>query len=419
MQPLLQSPLFMRVCLLLCMTLGLTLAWLAILAGGYLGWQLLRQNGRILLRLDELEKRLNELEFGEGEEPAGLPVGTEAPGFELPDLAGERQSLAQFLGQPVLLVFFNPACGFCRGLAPKLAVLSRSPSLEARDGEKRPLDSKRILIISTGDPEQNRELFRQHKLSCPVLLQKQSEVATAYQANGTPSGYLIDSEGKIASALAMGAEPLLSLLEGKSQIAHPKSQIEGNGDSREGRFKERSLARSKIKRDGLKAGTPAPDFRLPRLDGRGELTLSQLRGRRVLLVFSSPNCGPCNTLAPELEKFHREQMMRKGSPSPQPSSPGEGETTSAVEVVMISKGEPKENRAKVKEHGLTFPVVLQQQWEISRRYAMFATPIAYLIDEAGVIAHDVAVGLEPILSLTIQPATSSSSSSRELSGRET
>ena len=66
---------------------------------------------------------------------------------------------------------------------------------------------------------------------------------------------------------------------------------------------------------------------------------------------------------------------------------------------MISKGEPKENRAKVKEHGLTFPVVLQQQWEISRRYAMFATPIAYLIDEAGVIRHDVAVGTDAILGL--------------------
>jgi len=66
---------------------------------------------------------------------------------------------------------------------------------------------------------------------------------------------------------------------------------------------------------------------------------------------------------------------------------------------MISRGEPKENRAKVKEHGLTFPVVLQQQWEISRRYSMFATPIAYLIDEAGVIAHKVAVGTDAILEL--------------------
>jgi peroxiredoxin len=115
------------------------------------------------------------------------------------------------------------------------------------------------------------------------------------------------------------------------------------------------------------------------LDGRGELSLTDLRGRRVLLVFSSPGCGPCNTLAPEFEKFHREHPE--------------------LEVIMISKGELKENRAKVKEHGLTFPIVVQQQWEISRRYAMFATPIAYLIDEAGVIVHDVAVGLDAILGL--------------------
>src|SRR5262249_32105886 len=33
--------------------------------GCWCGWQMLRQNGRMLLRLDELEKRLDELEFGE------------------------------------------------------------------------------------------------------------------------------------------------------------------------------------------------------------------------------------------------------------------------------------------------------------------------------------------------------------------
>ena len=66
---------------------------------------------------------------------------------------------------------------------------------------------------------------------------------------------------------------------------------------------------------------------------------------------------------------------------------------------MISRGDPRENRAKVKEHHLAFPVVLQQQWEISRLYARFATPIAYLIDGAGIIILDPAVGLEPIRQL--------------------
>jgi hypothetical protein len=66
---------------------------------------------------------------------------------------------------------------------------------------------------------------------------------------------------------------------------------------------------------------------------------------------------------------------------------------------MISQGEAEENRAKVKEHGITFPVVLQKQWEVSRDYAYFATPVAYLIDEAGAIGADVAVGVDGVVDL--------------------
>ena len=48
---------------------------------------------------------------------------------------------------------------------------------------------------------------------------------------------------------------------------------------------------------------------------------------------------------------------------------------------------------------LTFPVVLQKQWEVSRDYAFFATPVAYLVDHNGLIMQDVAVGLDAILEL--------------------
>src|SRR6476646_2633884 len=108
------------------MSLAIALLWLFVLAGGWLGWQLLRQNGRLLLRIEELEKRLDEMEFGGAQEPEGLPFGSEAPAFELPDLAGERKSLAQYRGQSVLLIFFNPGCGFCRELLPKLTEIAES-----------------------------------------------------------------------------------------------------------------------------------------------------------------------------------------------------------------------------------------------------------------------------------------------------
>ena len=98
-----------------------------------------------------------------------------------------------------------------------------------------------------------------------------------------------------------------------------------------------------------------------------------------MLIFSDPECGPCMELAPQLEKLHRERPD--------------------LRVLMVSRREAEANRAKAAEHGLTFPVVLQKSWEVSRRYAMFSTPIGYLIDEQGVIVKDVASGVEPILAL--------------------
>ena len=368
------------------MVIIIVLICVAVLGLWWIGWQLLRQNGRILLRLDALEQRFDESEFGGPATPEGLPVGSVAPEFDLPDLAGERRTLAQFRAQPLLLVFFDLDCGFCRDMAPKLAALTRpADTLSHPSGEGQGEGCPLPLIISTGDAEQNRQFFREHKIAVPVLLQKDSEVATAYQANGTPTGYLINAEGKIASEFAVGAEALLALAKQNGESKKQKAEINGQTGSganaeegRSNRFSDRSLPRSKIARNGLKAGTPAPPFRLPRLDG-GELALEDLRGSRVLLVFSDPHCGPCDALAPQLERWHREHPE--------------------VRMVMISRGEPRENRAKVEEHGFTFPVVLQQHWEVSRRYAMFATPIAYLIDGAGTITHDVAVGEDEIREL--------------------
>ena len=151
-------------------------------------------------------------------------------------------------------------------------------------------------------------------------------------------------------------------------------------------FGDRSLAKSRINRNGLTPGTFAPSFRLPRLDGGGELSLDDYKGRRVLLVFSDPDCGPCDVLAPQLEQF--------------------ANNSADVSVVMVSRGDIERNRTKVALHRLTFPVVIQEHWQLSKQYAKFATPIAYLIDQEGRIAAPVAMGVEAILELaSTKPAT--------------
>jgi peroxiredoxin len=346
---------------------GTVLPWLLIAIGTWLAHELVRQNGRILLRLEAIEKQIGSRAGAKEREVGGLPLGTLAPDFELPDLMGVRRKLSEFREQNVLLIFFNPQCGFCTKMAADLA------ALPAEANGQQAL----LVMVTTGDAHQNRKLVERFGIPCPVLLQEQMEVASQYRAHGTPMGYRIDGAGRIASELAVGAEPLLRLA---TTLA--PSEIEpgaaANGSASHGANGDPSLARSRLNRKGLKAGALAPDFQLRRID-EGELSLADFRGGRVLLVFSDPNCGPCDELAPRLQEIH----LRR----------------SELQVLVVSRRDVEANRAKAATLGLTFPIVLQKQWEVSLKYAMFATPIGYLIDEQGFLASDVAVGVEPILAL--------------------
>jgi peroxiredoxin len=254
-------------------------------------------------------------------------------------------------------------------MVPDLAALAPG----GRNGQPVP------LIVTTGDVDTNRQLFQKYDIRCRVLLQGDMKVASQYHAHGTPMGYLIDEQGAIASDLTAGAPGLVALATASDERKGPQTpKVRGN----------KSLDDSRLKRSGLKAGTPVPGFRLPRLEG-GEVTLEEYRGRRVLLIFSDPQCGPCDQLAPHLEQLHRERHD--------------------LQVLMVSRRGAETNRQKVAELGLTFPVALQKNWEISLLYAMFATPIGYLIDKRGAIAADVATGVQPILDLALGAAASKNS----------
>jgi peroxiredoxin len=133
-------------------------------------------------------------------------------------------------------------------------------------------------------------------------------------------------------------------------------------------------------RGGLPPGTPAPDFRVRCVTG-GELSLSKFRGRPLLLMFSDPDCAPCDALVPELER-----RFRAGD----------------VSIVMVSRGDWSANLAKIAHHHLTFPVGLQRHQEVSRDYAVFAAPVGYWIDEEGNVAAPPAIGPDAILALLSQ-----------------
>jgi peroxiredoxin len=352
--------------------IGQFVLWGAILLICWFCYHLFLQNGRLQLRLEALEKELEAhgiLSDSGASLPTGLPIGSVLHDFALPGLTGGTVTLSQWRGKKVLLIFFNPDCVYCLQMVPSLS------DLAADSSDRDPVP----LIISTGDVEENRRIFAESGISDSVVVQEGSEAATLYRVPGTPMGYLVDERGQTATNLLSGAGDLLAILGVNAKDgAATKGESSSNGQAHSG-F-SRSLANSKIMRDGLSAGTRAPDFTLPRVDG-GELSLKEYLGAKVLLVFSDPACQPCQQLAPKLEKIHRRKDAR---------------------VLMISRGDAEANRQKIAEHGLTFPVVLQRHWEISRAFGVFATPIGFLIDEEGILATSVAMGEEAILNLTVR-----------------
>jgi peroxiredoxin len=335
-------------------------AWLVVglLAVGVAGLvafalQLLTQQGRLLLRVERLEASLAEAGIRLSDALDGVPLGTRLS-LDLVDLEGRSHALSDHAGRRVVVVNWAADCSFCDMLAADLADLG--PPLRAKQVD--------LVLVSRGDADTNREVLAQHGLAATLLLAPQP--IEGFIGVGTPAAYLVDEQGVVASPLMVGADKVADLA--REQADRPRG------------LATRPLTESKLERNGIAPGTPAPAFTLPLLDG-GQLSLNDYEGKRRLVVFSDPRCEPCMQLAPQL---------------------AERSQTTRLSILMVSRGDPDENRDKRDRYRLPFPIALQRSWEVSRKYGIFSTPVAFLIDADGRIADKVAVGQDAILDLIDQ-----------------
>ena len=148
--------------------LGGVLVLVLLIGEGWIIFQMLSQQGRLLLRLEALETQRGKPALVAG--TAGLAVGTPAPAFALPTLTSESISLAalQALGKPIVLLFSDPGCGPCNALLPEIGQWQNDHA------------SKLVVaLISRGTVEANRSKATEHGLR-HVLLQHDREVAEAW-----------------------------------------------------------------------------------------------------------------------------------------------------------------------------------------------------------------------------------------------
>lgn len=123
-----------------------------------------------------------------------LPLGTTAPGFELPAVTGETVSLNQFDQSALLVMFICRHCPFVIHVQDELAKLGQD--YQAKIG---------IVAISANDadhypddaPDRLREMATELGFQFPLCYDASQATAKVYTAACTPDFFLFDGDRKL------------------------------------------------------------------------------------------------------------------------------------------------------------------------------------------------------------------------------
>jgi len=119
---------------------------------------------------------------------------------------------------------------------------------------------------------------------------------------------------------------------------------------------------------GSRVGDNAPDFTLSTLDG-GQVSLSELKGKPVMLTFWTTGCYYCILQMPSLEAAHNEMGDE-------------------VEFITIDMEESSyQVRQTIDYYGFILPVALDSDGSVSIAYNIIPTPTNIIIDKHGVIHY--------------------------------
>lgn len=121
---------------------------------------------------------------------------------------------------------------------------------------------------------------------------------------------------------------------------------------------------------GAKVGQAAPDFALNGLDGK-PVKLSDYKGQAVFMNFWATWCIPCRTEMPDIEAVWKAYKDR-------------GVVVLAVN--LTNQDTVSDVTQYIKELGLTFPVLLDENGSVASLYRVGPIPSSYFVDRQGVLS---------------------------------
>ncbi len=135
-------------------------------------------------------------------------------------------------------------------------------------------------------------------------------------------------------------------------------------------------------------GFAAPDFTLETLEGE-QITLSDLRGKAVVVNLWASWCPPCRAEMPALQAAYEADNARG---------------LEILAVNMTYQDREQDARNFVEDFGLTFTIPLDRDGTIARQYLLRALPSTFFVGPDGVIRKVVIGG--PMSEATIRSTVS-------------
>lgn len=121
-----------------------------------------------------------------------------------------------------------------------------------------------------------------------------------------------------------------------------------------------------------KQGVQAPNFTFPDLDGR-MVSLSNYKGKVVLVNIWATWCPPCVAEIPSLDKLYK--MLK--------------DDDFELLAVSVDEGGKKAVERFMKKKNFSFPVLLDPEGRITQLYRTTGVPESFIIRKDGVIADRV------------------------------
>ncbi len=124
--------------------------------------------------------------------------------------------------------------------------------------------------------------------------------------------------------------------------------------------------------EDIASGTPAPDFTFPGLDGK-KVSLSDYRGKVVLVNIWATWCPPCVEEMPSMEKLYQKFK---------------GEN---FEILAVSIDEPglKAVAPFMRKSNLTFPALIDSEGAIKAVYGITGVPESFIVDKQGILIKKI------------------------------